>query len=66
MSRVLQRNLIILYGAELLGKTLAVIVFGYLSRTLLDARFGDLQFALGILFLLNLVIDAGLAQYGAR
>lgn len=50
----------------MLGKVLGLVVFGYLGRTLLAARYGDLEFALGILFLLNLVIDAGLGHYGAR
>ena len=66
MLEQLRRNLALLYGAELLGKVLGLIVFGYLGRTLLQARMGDLEFALGILFLLNLVIDAGLGHYGAR
>jgi O-antigen/teichoic acid export membrane protein len=50
----------------MLGKVLGLVVFGYLARVLLAARYGDLEFALGILFLLNLVIDAGLGHYGAR
>jgi O-antigen/teichoic acid export membrane protein len=62
----LRRNLLVLYGAELLGKILGLVVFGYLGRTLGAGRYGDLEFALGILFLLNLVIDAGLGHYGAR
>jgi O-antigen/teichoic acid export membrane protein len=66
MLAQLRRNLVLLYGAEMLGKVLGLVVFGYLGRTLLAARYGDLEFALGILFLLNLVIDAGLGHYGAR
>ena len=66
MLEQLRRNLALLYGAEMLGKVLGLVVFGYLGRTLLQARMGDLEFALGILFLLNLVIDAGLGHYGAR
>lgn len=66
MLAQLRRNLALLYGAELLGKVLGLVVFGYLGRALLTARYGDLEFALGILFLLNLVIDAGLGHYGAR
>jgi O-antigen/teichoic acid export membrane protein len=62
----LRWNLVVLYGAELLGKVLGLVVFGYLARVLLQARYGDLEFALGILFLMNLVIDAGLGHYGAR
>jgi O-antigen/teichoic acid export membrane protein len=62
----LRRNLALLYAAELAGKVLGLVVFGYLGRVLLPQRYGDLEFALGILFLLNLVIDAGLGHYGAR
>jgi len=62
----LRRNLLVLYAAELIGKLLGLVVFGYLGRTLLQDRYGDLEFALGVLFLLNLVIDAGLGHYGAR
>lgn len=50
----------------MLGKVLGLAVFGYLGRTLTQARYGDLEFSLGILFVLNLVIDAGLGHYGAR
>ncbi|MEQ1857764.1 MAG: oligosaccharide flippase family protein [Longimicrobiales bacterium] len=66
MLAQLRRNLVLLYAAETLGKILGLVVFGYLARVLLAARYGDLEFALGILFLLNLVIDAGLGHYGAR
>jgi len=66
MFAQLRRNLVLLYGAEMVGKLLGLVVFGYLARELLTARYGDLEFALGILFLLNLVIDAGLGHYGAR
>jgi O-antigen/teichoic acid export membrane protein len=66
MLAQLRRNLALLYAAELAGKVLGLVVFGYLARVLFTARYGDLEFALGILFLLNLVIDAGLGHYGAR
>lgn len=66
MLSQLRRNLTLLYGAEMVGKVLGLVVFGYLGRVLLEVRFGDLEFSLGILFLLNLVIDAGLGHYGAR
>jgi O-antigen/teichoic acid export membrane protein len=62
----LRRNLALLYAAEFTGKVLGLVVFGYLARVLQTTRYGDLEFALGILFLLNLVIDAGLGHYGAR
>ena len=66
MLAQLRWNLVLLYAAEILGKVLGLVVFGYLARVLLTARYGDLEFALGVLFLLNLVIDAGLGHYGAR
>lgn len=66
MLTQLRRNLVLLYGAETLGKVLGLVVFGYLGRALLPGRYGDLEFSLGVLFLLNLVIDAGLGHYGAR
>lgn len=66
MLAELRRNLALLYGAELIGKILGLVVFGFLARVLLTARYGDLEFSLGILYLLNLVIDAGLGHYGAR
>ena len=62
----MRRNLLILYGAEFLGKVLGLAVFGYLGRALTNERYGDLEFSLGLLFVLNLLIDAGLANYGAR
>ncbi|MGH8551425.1 MAG: oligosaccharide flippase family protein, partial [Methylococcales bacterium] len=58
--------MIILYSGEVISKILGIVVFGYLGRTLLEARYGDLEFSLAWLFLFNLVIDAGLAPYGAR
>ena len=62
----LTRNLAFLYGAEALGKLLALLVFGHLGRALLESRYGDLEFAIAIVFLLNLVMEAGLAPYAAR
>lgn len=56
----------ILYLGEIISKILGIVVFGYLGRTLLEATYGDLEFSLAWLFLFNLVIDAGLAPYGAR
>lgn len=62
----LKLNLLVLYGAEAVSKVLGLAVFGYLGRTLAQGRYGDLEFAIGILSLLNLVQDAGLPQYAAR
>jgi len=65
-SNTLKVNLALLYSAELLAKVLGVVVFGYLARVLTPGRYGDLEFAIGLLVLLNLFVEAGLAQYGAR
>lgn len=62
----LGRNLGFLYAAEILGRVAAFAVFPFLASTLGDARYGDLEFAIGVFFILNLVLDAGLAPYGAR
>lgn len=59
-------NLVFLYGGELLSKVLALVVFGYLNRVLTKERYGDLEFAYGLLFVLTLLMDAGLALYGSR
>ncbi|MCA9320658.1 MAG: oligosaccharide flippase family protein [Planctomycetes bacterium] len=58
------RNLAWLYGAEGLAKVLAIYSFGSLGRLLLRERMGDLEFSLHALFVLSLVLDAGLAPYG--
>lgn len=62
----LKVNLALLYGAEILSKGLGLAVFGYLGRILTQSRYGDLEFAVAILFLLNLFLEAGLAPYAAR
>ncbi|HEX7477001.1 MAG TPA: oligosaccharide flippase family protein [Polyangiales bacterium] len=62
----LKLNLVVLYGAEAVSKVLGLAVFGYLGRTLARGRYGDLEFAIGVLSLLNLVQDAGLPSYAAR
>ncbi|MCB9882518.1 MAG: lipopolysaccharide biosynthesis protein [Planctomycetes bacterium] len=62
----LRRNLMLLYGAELLAKLLAMAVFAFLGRTLGDAGMGGLEFALASWFLLNLVMEAGLGPFAAR
>jgi O-antigen/teichoic acid export membrane protein len=62
----LKLNLLLLYAGELFGKALGLSVFGYLGRMLTPGRYGDLEFAIGILFLLNLFMEAGLDPYGAR
>jgi len=49
-----------------MSKALALIVFGYLNRVLTKDRYGDLEFAYGLVFVLTLLMDAGLALYGSR
>ncbi len=56
-------NLSVLYGAEMLGKFVALAVFGYLGSTLGLHRYGDLEFAITNFFLANLVLEAGLQNY---
>ena len=64
--RKLTINLLWLYGGEFTGKLLGLIAFGYLSRTLGVERYGDLELAIALVFVLNLVQEAGLMPYGAR
>jgi len=59
-------NLSLLYAGEALSKLLGLFVFAYLNRVLTKGRYGDLEFAFGLVFVLNLLMDAGLAHYGAR
>lgn len=64
--RRLGLGLLFLYAGEIGGKLIALLVFGRLWRVLGESRYGDLEYALGLLFVANLVLDAGLAPYGAR
>ena len=59
-------NLTFLYAGEAVNKLLGLVVFAYLNRVLTKDRYGDLEFAFGLVFVLNLLMDAGLAHYGAR
>lgn len=59
-------NLIVLSGAELLSKVLAAIAFAYLARVLGPQGYGNLEFALAIIFFLTLFVDSGLSPYSAR
>ena len=60
----MRSGLLWLYGAEALGKILALYAFGHLGRVLLEAGMGDLEFSLHALFVAALLLDAGLAPYG--
>lgn len=62
----LRLGLATLYGGELCAKLLGLLAFAWLGHRLGQERYGDLEFALGVLFLLNLVMEAGLGPYGAR
>lgn len=64
--RKLTINLLWLYGGELLAKLLGVATFGYLARSLERERYGELESAIAVVFVLNLVQEAGLMPYGAR
>ncbi len=66
MTRRLEKNLGLLFLGEGSAKALSMVVFFFLGNTLGPARYGDLEFAVGVWFVLNLVLEAGLAQFGAR
>lgn len=61
-----RRNLVLLYGGEALTKALALGTFAWLTRVLGAEAYGDLEFGIGVLFVLNLLVEAGLGPYGAR
>ena len=66
MTRRLSRNLGTLYSAEVAAKALGVVIFGALAQRLGPETYGRLGWALSVVFLLNLIQEAGLAPYGAR
>lgn len=66
MTRRLERNLALLFLGEGSAKAIAMVVFFFLGSTLGPARYGDLEFAVGVWFVLNLILESGLAQFGAR
>ncbi len=66
MSRKLEKNLFLLYGGEALAKVFSLLAFFRLTHVLGDGGYGLLVFPLGVYFVFNQVLDAGLAPYGAR
>src|SRR5262249_20165853 len=59
-------NFVVLSGAELLSKAAGALAFAYLARVLGPATFGQLEFAIAIVFFFTLVVDTGLSAYAAR
>lgn len=66
MAHRLGRNLTLLFLGEGTAKALAMVVFFFLGKSLGPASYGDLEFAVGVWFVLNLILESGLAQFGAR
>ncbi len=65
MSR-LKLNLTLLYAGEGLAKLLALFAWGHIGHTLTSGPYGLLVLPLGIYFVANQLLDAGLAPFGAR
>lgn len=65
-STTLTRNLVWLYAGDLVAKVLTLAAFVALWRHLGPERMGDLEFAIAVWFVLNLMQDAGLEIYGGR
>jgi O-antigen/teichoic acid export membrane protein len=59
-------NFAVLSGGEFLSKLFALAAFAYLARVLGPGDFGQLEFALAVIFLFTLLVDCGLSPYGAR
>ena len=67
MSRTpLVRNFLFLGAGEFASKVFGFLAFAYLARVLGPGEFGQLEFALALIFLFNLLVDCGLGPYGAR
>ena len=62
----LATNFAVLSGGELVSKLFGLAAFAYLARILGPTDFGNLEFALAIIFFFTLLVDGGLNQYGAR
>jgi len=62
----LVRNFILLAAGEFAGKVFGFVAFAYLARVLGPGEFGQLEFALAVIFFFTLLVDCGLGAYGAR
>jgi O-antigen/teichoic acid export membrane protein len=62
----LVRNFVLLGGGEFASKVCGFVAFAYLARILGPGEFGQLEFALALIFFFTLLVDCGLGPYGAR
>ncbi len=66
VPRKLIVNLGMLAGGEALSKILAFAAFAYLARILKPDVYGELEFALSVTLLFNLMVEGGLGLLGSR
>lgn len=59
-------NFAVLSGAEFISKAAAALAFAFLARVLGPESYGQLEFALAVIFFFILIVDTGLGVYGAR
>jgi O-antigen/teichoic acid export membrane protein len=64
--RSLVANLGLLATGEILSKVFTLVAFAHLARVLGPVSFGNVEFALAVIFIFSLLIDLGLGIYGAR
>ena len=64
--RSLVANLGLLATGEMLSKVFTLVAFAHLARVLGPVSFGNIEFALAVIFIFSLLIDLGLGIYGAR
>jgi O-antigen/teichoic acid export membrane protein len=62
----LAKNFVLLGLGEFASKVCGFVAFAYLARVLGPQEFGQLEFALALIFFLTLVVDCGLGSYGAK
>jgi O-antigen/teichoic acid export membrane protein len=62
----LVRNFVLLAAGEFTSKLFGFVAFAYLARVLGPGEFGQLEFALAVIFFFTLLVDCGLGSYGAR
>src|SRR5687767_11886190 len=62
----LAKNFLLLVVGELGAKLFGFVAFAYMARVLGPKEFGQLEFALAVIFFLTLLVDCGLSAYGAR
>lgn len=62
----LAKNFVLLGIGEFASKVCGFVAFAYLARVLGPSEFGQLEFALALIFFFTLFVDCGLGPYGAR